>query len=65
MPFATWVGLESIMLSEISQTKTKTTSSYLYAESKKQNKQNENRFIDTENSVCQQKEGWKVGEWGD
>ena len=39
LPFVTtWMDLECIMLSEISQIKTNTTWSHLYVESKKQNK---------------------------
>ena len=39
MPFAaTWMDLEGIMLSEISQKKTNTVWHHLYAESKKYNK---------------------------
>ena len=40
LPFAaTWMDLEGIMLSEISQRKTNTKLFNLYVESKKQNKQ--------------------------
>ena len=40
LPFATtWVDLEGILLSEISQRKRNTVSSHLYVESKPQNKQ--------------------------
>ena len=42
--------LEGIMLSEISQRKANTLWSHLHVESKNQNKQKENRFIDTENN---------------
>ena len=39
LPFATtWIDIESIMLSEISQTKTITVCYHLYVESKKYNK---------------------------
>ena len=39
LPFVTtWMDLEGIMLSEISQTKTNTVWFHLYVESKKQNK---------------------------
>ena len=39
LPFATtWMDLQSIMLSEISQTKTDTICVHLYVEIKKQNK---------------------------
>ena len=38
LPFATWMDLEGIMLSEISQRKTNTVWYHLYVESKKYNR---------------------------
>lgn len=43
------------------KSKTKTTSSHLYVESKKQDKQNENRFIDTENKCVPAERGMEGG----
>ena len=45
------MGLEGIMLSEISQQKTNAIWFDLYVESKEQNKHNWNRLIDTENRL--------------
>ena len=66
MPFAaTWMGLEIIRLSEVSQTKTDTIPYHLYVESKKMiqmNLQNRNRLTDTENKLMTTK--GEAGEGG-
>ena len=56
MPFAaTWMQLETIILSEVSQRKIKTTQSHLCMESEIRHKwtylHNRNRVTDTENSL--------------
>ena len=66
LPFGTtWMDLEDIILSEISQRKTSTIWFHLYVESEKQNKtneQNRNRPIDTGNKLMVAKEeGGGVG----
>ena len=54
------MDLEDIMLSEISQTKTKTVPSHLYVEYLKIKK---NRLIETEDRlVAARGEGWGLGE---
>ena len=53
-----WISLESIMLSEISQRKTKTACSHFYVESKKV------KFRETEQSRAAQGLGWSRGRRG-
>ena len=61
MPFATtWIDIEGIMLSEISQIKTTTICSHLFMESKKLNKetkQNTNRLIGNRAMVARREGG--------
>ena len=68
LPFvATWMDLEGIMLSEISQTEKKTPHDFTYMwnlenKTNEHTKQNRNRLIDTENKlvVARGDGGW----WG-
>ena len=58
------MGLEGIMLSEISQIKKEIPHNFnLYVESKEENKQNRNRLIDTETRlmVVRQEGHWRAG----
>ena len=68
LPFMTWLELENIMLSEISQKKTNTISFHSYVEFKKQNKQSK-RETQTKKQTLNYREkidGYQRGDvWGD
>ena len=69
LPFATtWMDLENIMLSEISQRNTNTVGFHLYVDYKntKMNKQNKNRLIETETKGgvgLKRRRGMSVTSW--